>query len=184
MLKEKLVSDQVSVSEPEVEEAYNQSRDSYPIMVPEGRRVSFILYAKEKEDQAYKDHGILQRAPEKFGELARSHSISPTKEAGGAHPEYVRLSQDPGADERAIFGIEKVGDFSEVVTTTEGFFIIRLDDIQPQKRFEYEEVKDKLYELMRRQRINGAYREWRSGAMQRAKVELNFEASGTSEAPG
>ena len=66
---------------------------------------------------------------------------------------------------------------------SKGQLIIRLDDIQPQKRFEYEEVKDKLHELMLRSRINGAYREWRSAAMQRAKVNLNFLASGASEAP-
>jgi foldase protein PrsA len=179
MLKEKLVSDTVTVTEPEVGEFYNRSRDKYPITVPEGRRVSYILFATEKEDTAHRIRTQLDRNPEKFGALARQHSIHLTRERGGEYPDYVYLSQNPGADERAIFALEKVGDISPIVPTSEGFFIIRLDDIRPGKRYEYDEVKDKLRDLMLQQRIGVAYGEWRKEAMGKAKVDVHFE-----ETPG
>ncbi|MFQ5808445.1 MAG: peptidyl-prolyl cis-trans isomerase [Armatimonadota bacterium] len=178
-LKEKLVKDTVTVTEQEIGEFYDRNSDEYPITVPEGRRVSYILFATDEEDAAHKVRGQLDRNPEKFGDFARQHSIHLTKERGGEYPKYVYLSQSPGADERAIFALEKVGDISPVVTTSEGFFIIRLDDIRPGKKYEYDEVKDKLRELMLQQRIGVAYGEWRKEAMEKAKVEVHFE-----ETPG
>jgi len=183
MLKERLVSDKVTVSDAEVERAYTENRDKYPITVPEGRRVSFILFPKEKEDTARQVSSQLDRNPEKFGELARKHSISETRERGGEYPYYVRLSQNPGADERAIFALEKVDDISRVVSTTEGLFIIQLDDIQPEITHDYEDVKETLREVMRRQRVLREYATWRGEQMQNAKVEVFFDDTGPGGSP-
>ena len=184
LLKEKLVSDTIVVTDEDVDRAYRQNQEKYPITVPEGRRVSFILYATEKEDEAHKDYAILQRNPERFGELARTHSISPTRTRGGEYPDYVYLGEDPGADERAIFALAKVGDISPVVRTTEGFFIIRLDDISPQVKRDFADVEGQLRELLRRQGVLREYGEWRKEAMGKAKVELHFEPEGGKDTAG
>jgi len=184
LLKEKLVSDTIVVTDEDVDRAYRQNQEKYPITVPEGRRVSFILYATEKEDEAHKDYAILQRNPERFGELARTQSISPTRTRGGEYPDYVYLGEDPGADERAIFALAKVGDISPVVRTTEGFFIIRLDDISPQVKRDFADVEGQLRELLRRQGVLREYGEWRKEAMGKAKVELHFEPEGGKDTAG
>lgn len=172
MLKERLVSDKVTVTNADVERTYNENRDKYPITVPEERRVSFILLPADKETLAQQIRSQLAKQPEKFGELARQHSISRTREQGGEYPYYVRRSSNPGADERAIFELGEVHDISPPVRTTEGIFIIRLDDIRPRVERTFAEVQEQLRDIIRRQQLMRLYAAWRTEQLNSAKVEV------------
>jgi foldase protein PrsA len=176
MLKEKLVSEEVTVTTADVERAYNENRNRYPITVPEQRRVSFILLPKDQQTLAEQLRTQLVKQPPKLGELARKHSISATSERGGEYPYYISLSSDPGADERAIFRLEQINDISPVVPTNDGLFIIRLDDIRPQVEHTFAEVEDELRAMIRQQRLLRQYAVWRTEQLKNAKVEVFMRA--------
>jgi len=104
--------------------------------------------------------------------------------AGASFSEYVaKYSEDPGSKRRAgslgreiafgekgitppyseaLFGIENVGEYSEVTDSPFGLHIIRLDGIEPAGYLQFDEVKDTIIEAIRSEQRQLAIREVRS----------------------
>lgn len=127
----------VSISRHEVEEFYNQFKDSIPAQ-PEGVRLAHIMLtyspSKQVEDSVYQ---VAMDLRQKILDGADFATISKNYSTGGAGAnggELGYLSRDDVVPEfaRAAFNLN-VGDISGVVKTQFGYHIIRCEDIREDK---------------------------------------------------
>lgn len=154
---------QSSVVEPDFEslarELYRVNKDKYAL-VPEVRASSHILFrsppgidrtsVKAKAGQVLAD----LRAGAKFEEMVANHSDDPgSKKRGGSLNRFIKYG-DPGITppySEALFEIDDVGAYSELVDSQFGVHIIRLDAVQPSTYAEFEKVKGFIIEEVRRE---------------------------------
>lgn len=180
MLREKFVEDQVTVTDEQIEEAYLRNKHIPPITQPERRRISLILV--QDKSLAEQIHKELMRDPSRFAALAREYSVSATAQDGGAMAAYFpRPSDDElDAEEKAIFGLQKPGDISDVVPTSAGYYIYRLDDVREPETRSFAETKDAIRELLRRRFLAIKFAEWYAAARKSADVKV-YLGSATPE---
>lgn len=127
-LFEKATKD-VSVKEEEIKKVYNDH-------ISPKVRASHIL-VKEKQD-AEKILGELKKGAD-FAELAKKHSICPSKDKGGDLDYFGKADMVPEFSKVAF--TLKPGEISDVVKTQHGYHIIKVTDIKETK---YEDVKEQI----------------------------------------
>jgi peptidyl-prolyl cis-trans isomerase D len=133
---------------------------------PEQRSASHILIAVDKnadaatrakaKAKATELYQILQKAPERFAELARTESQDPGSAAqGGSLGSFGRgMMVKPFED--AVFSM-KLHQISEPVESDFGYHIIRLDGIEPAKVAPLSEVRATVVEELRKQQAQKAF---------------------------
>jgi foldase protein PrsA len=185
MLREKVVEGQVTVTDEQLEQTYLRNKDVSPISEPETRRISFILV--QDPDLATQIRKQLAAQPERFAELARQHSLSVTAKDGGAMAAYFPRPKegDMGPDEKAIFDLGNVGDISDVVPTSAGYYIFRLDDVRQPVQHTFTESKEAIRELLMHRMMALKFQEWYAEARKAAdvKVFLGPAVAGEQSAP-
>jgi peptidyl-prolyl cis-trans isomerase D len=133
---------------------------------PEQRGASHILIAADKgadaatraaaKAKATELYETLQKAPERFGELARTHSQDPGSAAqDGSLGSFGRgMMVKPFED--AVFSM-KPDQISEPVESDFGYHIIRLDGIEPAKVAPLAEVRAAIVEELRKQQAQKVF---------------------------
>ncbi len=128
------VSTEAEVTEAEIEEYYNENKDSFP-QRPETVRLSHIYISLMPDSAAYAQaRGAAERvrervlAGEDFAEIARELSADPSARKGGDLGYFKRGQLAPQFEE-AVFSLEP-GEVSEVVQTRFGFHVIKLTDMR------------------------------------------------------
>lgn len=133
---------------------------------PEQRSASHILIAVDKnadaatrakaKAKATELYQILQKAPERFAELARTESQDPGSAAqDGSLGSFGRgMMVKPFED--AVFSM-KLHQISEPVESDFGYHIIRLDGIEPAKVAPLSEVRATVVEELRKQQAQKAF---------------------------
>jgi peptidyl-prolyl cis-trans isomerase D len=133
---------------------------------PEQRSASHILIAADKaadatvraaaKAKATELYQTLQKAPERFGELARTHSQDPGSAAqDGSLGSFGRgMMVKPFED--AVFGM-KPNEISAPVESDFGYHIIRLDGIEPAKTAPLAEVRAAIVDELRKQQAQKAF---------------------------
>ncbi len=158
-LKDK--ADTIAIDAAEVEALYKKNRQQYNI--PEKRRARHILFRVEdktnelnKKVQRSKAEKILALAKkgDDFAELAKKNSEGPTASRGGDLGFFARGMMDKSFEE-AVFAM-KPGEISDIVESSFGFHIIKLEEIKPAKIRTLEEVRDELEEQLRKQQARKA----------------------------
>jgi peptidyl-prolyl cis-trans isomerase D len=155
----------IEVSEQAVAEYYAANAAQFG--QPEQRSASHILIAADQGDAAARDaakakaaelYQILQKAPERFGELARTHSQDPGSAAqDGSLGSFGRgMMVKPFED--AVFGM-KPNEIGAPVETDFGFHIIRLDGIEPATMAPLAEVRAAVVDELRRQQAQKTFAE-------------------------
>jgi parvulin-like peptidyl-prolyl isomerase len=144
------------------EERYRTEKDKYAL-VPERRMSSHILVRclpgpgqcvpKEKRAKAEK---LLEelRGGADFDAMVAEHSDDPgAKKRGGRFDKWLRRGEPRVSPPyvQALFELEQVGDYSDVVQSQFGFHIIRLDEVEAAYYKPYEEVKDSIVATLRRE---------------------------------
>lgn len=154
----------VAVSEDAVADYY--ARNAAQFGQAEARSASHILItvdrdadaaahaaAKAKADELY---GVLQKAPERFAELARAHSQDPgSAEQGGSLGSFGRGAMVKPFED-AVFRM-KPNEISAPVESDFGFHIIRVDGITPARAAPLAEVRGSIVEELRRQQAQKAF---------------------------
>lgn len=104
---------------------------------------------KEKEVRE-KAQEVLEKARsgEDFSELAKRYSEGPTKENGGDLG-YFSRGQMVKPFEEAAFNMEK-GEISDLVRTSFGYHIIKVEDIREERTKKLEEVRDQISDILAR----------------------------------
>ena len=116
--------------------------------ISEPVRSSFGYHVIQKTDerespqaQAEEIHEELQADPDAFEELAMQHSEETATAADGGELGWVARYQLTRPREEAVFGLDEVGDISDVVEDAEGIVIYRLLEISESREIEDERLE-------------------------------------------
>ena len=138
-------------------------------LVPEKRALSHILLlCSESCDESAKKaqlQDIRQRITdgEAFSDLALEFSQDPgSRQRGGRLSRSIALSDD-NVDQTfrdTAFALEREGDMSDIVQSRFGFHIMRLEKIEPEREYTFEEVKAPLMAEIEKRFREDAYRDY------------------------
>lgn len=158
------LAQQVQVSREELQRYYNENRDQYRIQEevnvrhilvktpppgPDGKTDPAALEAARK-----KATDILQqvRAGADFAQLARKHSDDPGSKDNGGSLGWIQRGRTVPEFEQAAFSLEK-GQVSDLVQSSFGFHIIRLDDRHQARIQSLDEVRAQIEPVLRQQQV-------------------------------
>ncbi len=158
----KILSD-IPVTKEDLQGFYDQHRDDY--RVPEQVSVSHILIktplpgpdgkvdAKGTEDARKKAEDVLKqlKAGGNFADLARKYSEDPGSGKNGGSLGWIGRGRTVPEFEKTAFSLAK-GSTSDLVQSSYGFHIIRVDDKQAAHVKTLDEVKDQIEESIKQQK--------------------------------
>jgi peptidyl-prolyl cis-trans isomerase C len=170
------IGEKVAVSEKETRAYYDGNLENFK--KPEQVRASHILIkvdpgAEEaKKAEARKKIESLQtklKKGEDFGALAKEYSEGPSGPKGGNLGFFGRGQMVKPFEETAF--TMKSGQVSEVVETRFGYHLIMVTERKPGSTFSYEEVKDRLEQYLKQQKVQEAIAEYVETLKGKAKIE-------------
>ena len=141
---------QQPVSEADIQSWYDQHQQDYT--QPQHDRYSIIQTKTEAEAQSVLD--ALKKGAD-FAALAKEKSADPISARNGGDMGW--LEPDTTPDELKGAGLKEKGQLSEVIKSSVGFIIARLDDIQPQKIKALSEVHDDIAAKVKQEKAIDAY---------------------------
>ena len=162
--------------EAEVRAFYDENRDGFA--QPESVTASHILIAFEDgDDDAAKAAkrerlaGIRQQILDgaDFAELAAANSDCPSKNNGGDLGSFGRGQMVPPFEDAAFS--QEPGQVGDIVETSFGYHLIKVTDHQEGKTPDFDEVKDRITELLSAQRQRMAVAQYLEGLQKSARIE-------------
>lgn len=162
-LNQRDLASQVSVTEQQLRDAYEEQRDT--LGGGEERRASHILISVEKDAPKPTQDAALNKAKSvqeqlrkgaAFAELARKNSDDPGSSALGGDLGYFAKGAMVPEFEAAVFALKK-GEISDLVRTEFGYHIIRLDDVKGPRTPAFEEVRERLMGQLREKEAERIY---------------------------
>ena len=105
-----------------------------------------------------------------FATLAQGNSTCPSSQQGGDLGFFGKGQMVP-AFEKAAFAL-KPGEISDVVETQFGYHIIKLTEKKPAATTDYKDVKAKIEEFLKGQKVNEAIQKFLEETKKTAKIEL------------
>lgn len=166
----------VMVGDSEMKRYYQEHRDRFAL--PEEYTLSQILVqprssdgtadalAKARRVMAELKHG------EKFEDLALQYSDGPNASRGGRLG-LVRQGELLPAIERAIASLVP-GGISDIIESSEGFHIIRVEEKIPKQFRPFEEVKFEIQGLVFQQKSEDVFQSWLVDLKNKAYIEIKF----------
>lgn len=157
-------------------------------MVPEGVRVSHILFTVNDEEEDKRETVVKARAEQvlqqlreggDFAELAKEHSEDPgSKRQGGEIRGWSDKGRFVAPFEAAAYAL-KPGEISGLVRSRFGYHIIKLHEKREARQQAFDEVKAGLLNTLRQEFLNNKRAEWMKQFQGDKPVELDeatFEA--------
>jgi peptidyl-prolyl cis-trans isomerase C len=152
------IADKIKISDDETKEFYNANLDRFK--QPEEVKASHILIKVDAEatepqkTEARKKiediQGKLKKGDD-FSALAKEYSEGPSSSRGG-DLDYFKRGQMVKPFEDAAFALE-IGQVSEIVETPFGLHLIKVFDKKPAGVLAYNEVKDRLAQHLKQQKV-------------------------------
>jgi peptidyl-prolyl cis-trans isomerase C len=166
----------LNTSEMDAKAYYNAHPDLFK-RAEQVRASHILIRVNPQADQSQKEisrkkiETIEQRLKngEDFAELARQNSEDPSSARGGDLG-YFGRGRMVKPFEDAAFAL-KPGEISGVVETQFGYHLIKVTDRKPETVIPYEEVKDKLQEYLKREKIREQVGSFVAEQKGKAKVE-------------
>ncbi|MFQ6096219.1 MAG: peptidylprolyl isomerase [Armatimonadota bacterium] len=171
LLKEKIVEDTIEVTDKDLEEFWIKYQNRPPITFPEKRRVSHICFGFDDYDTAVTVLEAVKKQPEKFGDLARKHSIDWTSKERGGDLGYIVKGRNPDPLQKAVFELAEPGLVPEVIKTRMGYHVVRLEDIKPPVTRKFEDAKDDIEDMIRLDRLRRAVQQWTAQQLKTADIK-------------
>lgn len=174
---EKKFAANAAATEAEARKFYDENLDQY-FKQPETVRASHILISadekatpEEREKAKEKAEALLKRlkAGEDFAALAKAESVCPSSTQGGDLGTFGR-GQMVGPFEDSVFAL-KPGEVSGLVETQFGYHIIKLVEKQELKTEKFEDVKDKIANFLKGQKVQQELSSFMDELKKSAKIE-------------
>lgn len=168
------------VTEAEVRKEYDRYRTSYRI--PESFEFQTIstLFPKNATDADKKAalsrlEKVLAEAkatktPEQFGLLAEKFSEDEYRVMMGAHKSAHKGSMDPAFE--TFLGGLKQGEVSQIVQSSAGYHIVRLNAHKTQHQLSYEEARKDIRQSMQKERSDARNKAFHEALRRKAQIEI------------
>jgi len=141
---------QETASDSDIQSYYDQHQDQFT--QPERVRYSVIQTKTEADAKAVLD--ALNKGAD-FAALAKEKSADIISAKNGGDMGWLEASTTP--DELKNAGLKEKGQLSGVITSSVGFLVARLDDIQPAKEKPLAEVRDDIAAKVKQEKALDAY---------------------------
>lgn len=170
------IGEKVAVSEKETRAYYDSHLETFK--KPEQVRASHILIKVDPGADEAKKAGARTKIEslqtklkngEDFGALAKEYSEGPSGPKGGDLGFFGRGQMVKPFEETAF--TMKSGQVSDMVETRFGYHLIMVTDRTPESTFSYEEVKDRLGQNLKQQKVQEAIAEYVATLKGKAKIE-------------
>jgi len=167
----------VAVSETETRAFYDNNQDKFK--QEETFKASHILIGVDEKASADDRKKALEKADKlskelaggaDFAALAKANSTCPSSQQGGDLGFFAKGQMVPEF-EKAVFAL-KPGEISPVVETKFGYHIIRLTEKKAAGTTDFKDVKEKIEEYLKGQKINEAIQKYLADARKTAKIEI------------
>ena len=169
----------VMVADSDMKRYFQEHRDRFAL--PEEYTLSQILIVprspNDTADAKEKVRDVMKRLKqgESFEDLALQFSDGPNASRGGRIG-LVRQGELLPGIERAIAKLVP-GGISDVIETSDGFQVVRLEDKKPKQFRPYEEVRMEIQGLVFQQKSEDVFQAWLADLKNKAYIEIKFEAA-------
>jgi peptidyl-prolyl cis-trans isomerase SurA len=169
----------VMVADSDMKRYYQEHRDRFAL--PEEYTLSQIHIRPQSPDDTVdareKVREVMARLKqgESFEDLALRFSDGPNSSRGGRLG-LVRQGELLPGIERAIAALVP-GGTSDMVETSEGFHIVRVEDKKPKQFRPYEEVRVEIQGLVFQQKSEDVFQAWLADLKNKAYIEIKFESA-------
>jgi peptidyl-prolyl cis-trans isomerase SurA len=169
----------VMVADSDMKRYFQEHRERFAL--PEEYTLSQILIQprspNDTADAREKVREVMARLKqgESFEDLALRFSDGPNASRGG-HLGLVRQGELLPGIERTIAHLVP-GGISDMIETSEGFHIVRLEDKKPKQFRPYEEVRTEIQGLVFQQKSEDAFQAWLADLKNKAYIEIKFESA-------
>lgn len=166
-----------TVSDAEVKAFYDENSDKFKR--DESVKASHILIGVDGKASADEKSKAREKAEKlrkelkggaDFAALAKANSTCPSSQQGGDLGFFGKGQMVPSF-EKAAFAL-KPGEISDVVETQFGYHIIKLTDRKPASVTALKDVKGKIEDYLKGQKVNEAIQKYLADARKTAKVEI------------
>ena len=167
------------VADSDMKRYFQEHRDRFAL--PEEYTLSQILIRPRSPDDTAdameKVREVMARLKqgESFEDLALRFSDGPDASHGGRLG-LVRQGELLPGIERTIANLVP-GGISDVIETSEGFHIVRLEDKKPKQFRPYEEVRIEIQGLVFQQKSEDVFQAWLADLKNKAYIEIKFESA-------
>jgi peptidyl-prolyl cis-trans isomerase C len=158
------MAEEIEPTEDELKKAYEEVKENASQTEYKARHI-LVKDEEEAKNMIEKLEGGAD-----FGDLARDHSLGPTGKNGG-ELEWFDANQMVAPFSEAVAAMEKGTYTKTPVQTQFGWHVIELQDSRKAEPPSFEDAKQQLTALLKRQKLSATLAEMRDGAM----VELNEE---------
>jgi peptidyl-prolyl cis-trans isomerase D len=182
MIDQAKVASGVQVTQDDLQAYYNQHRDQY--RVAEQAKVSHILIKTPLPgaDGKVDEKGVAEaqkraedvlkqlKAGAKFEDLAKKYSEDPGSAKEGGSLGWIGKGRTVPEFEKAAFSLPK-GQISDLVKSSYGFHIIRVDDRQDAHMKTLDEVKAEIEPILKQQKAQDLAQKQAADLLQQAKTQ-------------
>jgi len=143
-----------TVTDEEIEDYYHRHESQF--LSPHQVKASHILFTVSEDASAEQDAAIKEKAldvlerikkGEDFHALAKTYSACPSAQRGGDLGYFGKGKMDP-AFEKVAFSLG-VGEVSQVVRSSFGYHLIKVEDVKPEHVRPLGEVKDQIVRVLK-----------------------------------
>ena len=184
----KVVTAGVSVPEEDLKRYYQEHENDF--MLPEQIKVRHILFATvkeskpaEKEKARSKAESILQRLRkgEDFIKLAGENSEDPISAPKGGELAPITLGKTNSEEfEKAAFAL-KTGEISDIVLTSYGFHIIKMDERAEKQIVPFNEARDFIFNKLKAEQEQKRVQIFVEQVVKDADMEVSSEKSAATQ---
>lgn len=167
---------QQPVSEADIQSWYDQHKADYS--QPQRSRYSIIQTKTEAEARAVLD--ALKQGGD-FASLAKSKSADPISARKGGDMGWLEPATTP--DELKNAGLTQKGQLSDVIKSSVGFLVVRLDDIQPEQVKPLAQVHDVIADKVKQEKALDAFYKLQQKVSEAASND-NESLAGAAQASG
>lgn len=172
------VKARIQVSDREMQEYYKANQDLFGGgEVFHARHILFRLDRKASSDEIKRvmEHALSvlyeARSGKDFDALVRKYSEDPNAQKDGGDLGSFRRGEMLPEIEEAVAGM-KAGDVSDLVSSSLGLHIIRLDSRQPGAAKPFDQVKKEVEEMLYRKKSEERFSRWVEDLRSKAAIEV------------
>jgi peptidyl-prolyl cis-trans isomerase SurA len=170
------VGSKILVTDEERQEYYNKHKqDFFRQGEIEIRQIMFLLSGSDdfqKKEKEAKAEEVLKKLREgaDFAEMAKTYSEGPMAKNGGYLGNF-KIGEITKEIETAAFKL-KEGEISDIIRTDQGLHIIKVEKKIENAPEPYEEVKEKIGDIIFREKMEEKHKEWLKEIRQKAAIEI------------